>query len=246
MAYKAFCTFFTFIIVTLVVSDEVIAREAPEKTLVEAKTSHNRTAKSKLHVAVDAAKRRTGAEQKINLDAKQSSQGGENLENKASSAKTKGKTGAADAKYPGDYPGDGYGEFPGDDGYPGPGYGGYSGDYDGYPGGGYGGYRGGPGGYPGGGYPGGGPGGYPGGQGGYGGPGGYPGGRGGYGGPGGYPPGRGGYGGPGGYPGRGGPGGGYGYCRFGCCGSDYYGGCRCCSYPPGRAAESTVQKKPKN
>ncbi|XP_054790986.1 glycine-rich cell wall structural protein-like [Prosopis cineraria] len=77
-------------------------------------------------------------------------------------------------------------------------------------------------------------GGYPG-RGGYGG--GYPG-HGGYGG--GYP-GRGGYG--GGYPGRGGYGGGYrgGYCRYGCCGGRYGGGCRrCCSY-----AGEAVDAQPK-
>ncbi|XP_027330054.1 glycine-rich cell wall structural protein-like [Abrus precatorius] len=91
-----------------------------------------------------------------------------------------------------------------------------------YPGGGYGG-----------GYPGhGGGGGYPG-RGGYGG--GYPG----HGGGGGYP-GRGGYG--GGYPGHGGHGGG-GYCRHGCCGGSYGGGCRrCCSYAGEAAAAQTEVK----
>ncbi|XP_071939327.1 uncharacterized protein [Coffea arabica] len=97
----------------------------------------------------------------------------------------------------------------------------YPGGYGGYPGGGYGGYPGG--GY--GGYPGGGYGGYPGG--GYGG---YPGGR--YGG---YPGGR-----YGGYPG-GGRGGYGGYCRFGCCGRNYYGGgCRCCYYS-GQAVDAEPQ-----
>ncbi|XP_054818092.1 glycine-rich protein-like [Prosopis cineraria] len=54
-------------------------------------------------------------------------------------------------------------------------------------------------------------------------------------------PGHGGYG--GGYPGRGGYGGGYrgGYCRYGCCGGRYGGGCRrCCSY-----AGEAVDAQPK-
>ncbi|KAK4276378.1 hypothetical protein QN277_019333 [Acacia crassicarpa] len=72
--------------------------------------------------------------------------------------------------------------------------------------------------------------------------GGYPG-RGGYGG--GYP-GRGGYG--GGYPGHGGYGGGHrgGYCRYGCCGGWFGGGCRrCCSYA-GEAVDAETKTEPHN
>ncbi|KAF7827399.1 cold and drought-regulated protein CORA-like [Senna tora] len=101
-----------------------------------------------------------------------------------------------------------------------------NGEVDGYGGG----YPGG--GYPGGGYPGGGHGGgYPGHGGG-----GYPGhGGGGY-------PGHGG----GGYPGHGGGGHRGGYCRYGCCGGRYGGGCRrCCSYA-GEAVDAQPETKPHN
>ncbi|KAL9162243.1 hypothetical protein ABFS82_07G077100 [Erythranthe guttata] len=85
-------------------------------------------------------------------------------------------------------------------------------------------------------------GGYPGGGGNYGG--GYPGGGGNYGGGrGGYGGGRGGYGG-----GRGGYGGGGrgNYCRYGCCGRNYYrGGCRCCSFA-GQKVDAQPQGKPQN
>ncbi|KAL3506532.1 hypothetical protein ACH5RR_031914 [Cinchona calisaya] len=55
----------------------------------------------------------------------------------------------------------------------------------------------------------------------------------------------GGYGGRGSYGERGGFGGG-GYCRFGCCGRNYYGnGCRCCSYA-GEAVDAEPETKPQN
>ncbi|KAL7145371.1 hypothetical protein ABFS83_07G078500 [Erythranthe nasuta] len=104
-------------------------------------------------------------------------------------------------------------------------------------------------------YPGGGGnygGGYPGGGGNYGG--GYPGGGGNYGG--GYPGGGGNYGGGGrggNYGGNyGGGRGGYGgggrgnYCRYGCCGRNYYrGGCQCCSFA-GQKVDAQPQAKPQN
>ncbi|PIN25508.1 hypothetical protein CDL12_01748 [Handroanthus impetiginosus] len=59
-------------------------------------------------------------------------------------------------------------------------------------------------------------------------------------------PGRGGYGGR--YPGHGGygVGGRGGYCRYGCCGRNFYrGGCRCCTYA-GERPDADVDAKPHN
>ncbi|KAL9275178.1 BTB/POZ domain-containing protein [Drosera capensis] len=264
---KSYKFLLALLMAALAVSDTVIARDVDDNSVHDSKNDDEKAGKSN-HVAVKShsgARRHRHKGENTGLEAR--------IYGHEAAAKKTGNNADAkypgDEDGYGGYPGDGYpvGGYPGGGypvgGYPGVGYGVFPGvGYSGYPGGayvgvpgngyigypivgGFSGYYPGAGGYNG--FLGGGPngyGGYPGARDGYGG---YPaGGRGGYGrypvprsGYGGYPGGRGGYRVPGGYPGRG-----YGYCRFGCCGSDDYG-CRCCSYP-GEAVGKNVEKKPQH